>query len=78
MGNITKDLTLEQRLARVEAYIEIQNVMSAYAYFHSAGRHQEAAELFALDSEDVWSEMTLLRQGWHYETVRRVSCLCRW
>jgi len=38
MDDITKDLTLEQRLARVEAYIEIQNVMSAYAYFHSANR----------------------------------------
>jgi hypothetical protein len=58
MSNIAKDLTLEQRLARTEAYIEIQNVMSSYAYFHTANRHQEAAELFALDTEDVWAEMT--------------------
>jgi hypothetical protein len=58
MSEIAKDLTLEQRLARVEAYIEIQNVMSSYAYFHSANRHQESAELFALDTEDAWSEMT--------------------
>jgi hypothetical protein len=58
MSEITKDLTIEQRLARVEACIEIQNVMSGYAYLHSANRHVETAELFALDTDDVWSEMT--------------------
>jgi hypothetical protein len=58
MNNIVTNLSLEQRVARTEAYIEIQNVMSAYAYFHSASRHKEAAELFALDTGDVWAEMT--------------------
>jgi hypothetical protein len=58
MSEVINDLTLEQRLTRTEAYIEIQNVMSSYAYLHSANRHQETAELFALDTADVWSEMT--------------------
>lgn len=58
MSDFIKDLPLEQRLARVEAYIEIQNLMSQYCYLHTAGRHREAAELFALDTEDVWAEMT--------------------
>jgi len=58
MSNITKDLTLEQRIARTEAYQEIQNVMAKYAFYHTANKHQEAAELFALDTEGTWSEMT--------------------
>jgi hypothetical protein len=58
MSKYTEAMTLEQRLARMEAYLDIQNVMSRYAYYHTAGRHEECVELFALDTEDTWSEMT--------------------
>jgi len=57
MSRITAGLNLERRISRIEAYIEIQNLMSNYAYLHSANRHQETAELYALDTDDVWSEM---------------------
>ena len=58
MSQYTEGMSLEQRLARIEAYIDIQNLMSKYAYYHTANLHQECMELFALDTEDTWSEMT--------------------
>ena len=58
MSSRTESMSLEQRLARIEAYIDIQNLIARYAFYHTANRHQDAAELFALDTEGVWSEMT--------------------
>jgi hypothetical protein len=58
MSDYTEGMNLEQRLARIEAYIDIQNLMSKYAYYHTANRHQECMELFALDTDDTWAEMT--------------------
>ena len=58
MSGYTEAMTLEQRLTRIEAYVDIQNLMSKYAYYHTANRHQECVELFALETEDTWAEMT--------------------
>ena len=58
MSSYTEGMTLEQRLARIEAYIDIQNLMSTYAYYHTANLQRECLDLFALDTEGVWSEMT--------------------
>lgn len=58
MSSYTEGMSLEQRLARIEAYIDIQNLMSKYSYCHSANRHRECMELFALETEDTWAEMT--------------------
>lgn len=58
MRRYTETMTLEQRLARIEAYIDIQNLMSKYAFYHTANQHQECMDLFALDTEDTWAEMT--------------------
>lgn len=57
LSSYTEAMSLGQRLARVEAYIDIQNLMSKYSFYHTANRHQDCADLFALDTEDVWAEM---------------------
>jgi hypothetical protein len=58
MSSYTESMTLEQRLARIEAYIDIQNLMSRYAFYHTANRHLDCVELYALETEGTWSEMT--------------------
>jgi hypothetical protein len=58
MSTYTEAMSIEQRLARIEAYIDIQNLISKYAFYHTANRHQECAQLFALDTAGTWSEMT--------------------
>lgn len=49
--------SLETRLARIEAYQLIQNVMGRYAYYHTANMHRECMDLFALDTPGVSAEM---------------------
>ena len=39
--------SLEERIERLEAVHEIQNLMSRYSYFLSAGMQEETAELWA-------------------------------
>jgi len=51
------DLTVEQRLARIEAVHEIQNVMGRYSYWHTANMHRECLDLFALKTPGVRAEM---------------------
>jgi hypothetical protein len=51
------DTTLEQRLARLEAVHEIQNVMGRYSYWHTANMHRECLDLFALKTPGVRAEM---------------------
>lgn len=45
--------SLEKRIDRIEAYIEIQNLMGKYEYFLSAAMGEEVYRLFALKSADV-------------------------
>lgn len=47
---------LEHETMRLRAVVKIQNAMSRYAFYHSAGRHQECADLFA-DLPSVSSEI---------------------
>ena len=67
---------LSQRLARVEAVQEIQNVMGRYSYWHTADMHRECMDLFALNTPGVRAEMMWgvyegaagierLYPGWH-------------
>lgn len=49
--------SLEQRIQRLEDIHEIQNLMARYEYLHTAGMHKECAELFALKSPDVRTEI---------------------
>lgn len=51
------DATLEQRMARLEAVHEIQNVMGRYSYWHTANMHQECLSLFAMKTPGVRAEM---------------------
>ena len=48
---------LEQRIARLEAVHEIQNVMGRYSYWHTASMHRECLGLFALKTPGVRAEM---------------------
>jgi len=50
-------LSLEERIKRIEAVHEIQNLMSKYEYYHTAGRHQETADMFALNTPGVRAEI---------------------
>lgn len=56
-AKIIKSLSPEQRLARVEAYNAVSNVMGRYTYLHTAGRHTESESLFALNTQGVRVEM---------------------
>ena len=49
--------SLEQRVARVEAVQEIQNLMGRYSYWHTANMHRECLDLFALKTPGVRAEM---------------------
>lgn len=51
------ELSLEQRIARVEAVQAIENVMGRYSYWHTANMHRECLELFALKTPGVRAEM---------------------
>ncbi|WP_427925075.1 nuclear transport factor 2 family protein [Streptomyces sp. cg40] len=55
--NRTKSMTAEQRLARMEAVHDIQNLMGRYSFLHSANMHEECLDLFAMDTPDVRAEM---------------------
>lgn len=50
-------MNLEQRIAKMEAVHEIQNLMGRYSFWHSANMHKECETLFALDTPDVRAEM---------------------
>ena len=49
--------SLEDRIARLEAVHEIQNVMGRYSYWHTANMHRECLDLFALKTPGVRAEM---------------------
>jgi hypothetical protein len=50
-------ISLEQRIERLEAAREVQNVMSRYAYMHTAGLHRECVSLFTANQPDAKIEM---------------------
>jgi hypothetical protein len=66
---MSNKLTLEQRIERLEAAVEIQNLMSKYQYLHSAYMNEKIVELFA-DRDDVtidapfgkWSGLDAVRR----------------
>ena len=49
--------SLEERIQRLEDIHEIKNLMARYEYLHTAGMHKECADLFALKSPDVRTEI---------------------
>ncbi|WP_405970534.1 nuclear transport factor 2 family protein [Streptomyces sp. NBC_00988] len=49
--------TVEQRLAKLEAVHQIQNLMGRYSFWHTANMHRECLELFAMKTPDVRAEM---------------------
>jgi hypothetical protein len=66
----------QDRLARLEAAHQIQNVMGRYSYWHTANMHAECVDLFALNTPGVQAEMMWgvysgadgirrLYEGWH-------------
>ena len=48
---------LEHEVTRLQAYVEIQNLMSKYEYLHTSEDHQETADMFTKKAPDVRSEM---------------------
>lgn len=65
--------SLEDRLERLEDAHEIENLMGRYAFLHTAGRHEEVAELYAQRKPGVRVDML----GWGVyegtEGVRRFA-----
>jgi len=70
------DASLEERIARLEAVHEIQNLMGRYSYWHTANMHRECLSLFAMKTPGVRAEMMWgvyegpegirrLYEGWH-------------
>jgi hypothetical protein len=68
--------SLDQRLARLDAVHQVQNVMGRYSYWHTANMHAECVDLFALATPGVRAEMMWgvyegadgirrLYEGWH-------------
>jgi hypothetical protein len=49
--------TLEDRIQRVEDIHEIHNLMGRYEYLHTAGLHEETAELFGKKTPGVKAEI---------------------
>ena len=49
--------SLEERIERLEAVHEIQNLMSKYEYFHTAGWHDETAAMFATKTPGVRADI---------------------
>jgi len=49
--------TLEERVQHLEDIREIQNLMGRYEYLHTAGMHEETAELFAKKTPGVRAEI---------------------
>jgi hypothetical protein len=49
--------SVEERIQRLEDISEIENLMAKYAYLHTAGRHEETAELFAKNTPGVRAEI---------------------
>jgi SnoaL-like domain len=50
-------VSLEDRISRLEAVHEIQNVMGRYSYWHTANMHRECLDLFAMKTPGVRAEM---------------------
>lgn len=55
--DIKSRLTPEQRIERVEAVTAVQNALGRYVFLHTANRHQEAEQLFALKTPGLRVEM---------------------
>ena len=53
----TDELTFDERLARIEAVHQVQNVMSRYAYYHVANMHDRCLELSAINTPGVRAHM---------------------
>jgi hypothetical protein len=49
--------SLDDRIARLEAVHEIQNLMGRYSFWHTANMHRECLSLFAMKTADVRAEM---------------------
>jgi len=49
--------SIEDRIQRLEDVREIENLMAKYAYLHTAGMHEETAELFAKKTPGVRAEI---------------------
>jgi hypothetical protein len=61
--------SIEERLQRLEDAREIENLMAKYAYLHTAGRHEDTAELFAKKTPGVRVDLAGVYEG--TEGVRR-------
>jgi hypothetical protein len=61
--------SIEERLQRLEDVREIENLMAKYAYLHTAGKHEETAGLFALNTPGVRVDLMGVYEG--AEGVRR-------
>lgn len=51
------NLTIEQRMERMEAVHEVQNLVGRYEFWHVANLHRKCLQLFALDTPGVKIEM---------------------
>jgi hypothetical protein len=61
--------SLEQNVQKLLDIREIENLMAKYAYLHTAGRHEETAQLFALKTPGVRVDLMGVYEG--AEGVRR-------
>jgi hypothetical protein len=57
MTELATQLTLDQRIAQLEAKNAVENLMARYEFLHSAHMHDECVELFAMQTESSRVEM---------------------
>lgn len=67
-------MNFEQKVERLWDLHEVENLMGRYAYLHTAHKHEETAELFDLDREDVWVECGGLGVYKGPEGIRKFFC----
>ncbi|MFC1908395.1 nuclear transport factor 2 family protein [Chloroflexota bacterium] len=64
--------SLEERITRLEDIHEIQNLMSRYEYYHSAGMLEETVQLFAQKTPGVTAEAGIRGVYEGIEGIRRL------
>ncbi len=66
-----KNLSLEERIQRMEDVHQIQNLMGKYSYFHTADMQEETVALWAKHTPNTWVDVPSFGYYEGYEGLRR-------
>ena len=64
--------SLEERIQHMEDVHEVQNLMSRYSYYHTAGMQKETVELWAKNTQGVRANIPSFGLYKGYEGVKRM------